>query len=927
MPTLALPRSVKIFRYNEIPEESTFENNAIYLNKSLEIVKSKIKDIRFEDNNLKLGITVVTNKEKLLESFKDKENDSEGFEYAGLSLMFCRSCLVYHYDKRVHKALKAHKLASDTTVKLNNLKQKNRQGQIPYEKRYKGKLALTQVKRQTKDEAGHFSINDNSPGATNYNVTFKNITKSRVKITKVWLQNKAQDISITISNGQNIGQISYWEGEEGVNPDKSSKLTISVKTKGPVSSIDSMIAVECVDTNKFPVQQETEVITLTVRKNTSKIRFDPSTYDTHPGDWEHVHVTPDPNPFNVSNPMISLESFTQSEKEMYWNIEECIARKIPLDQNMQDIMNTVREDLSEENYKAKTRHLIGLDIACSERNLKLAWGHIDSFDTKNNELVIRLKNEQRETLRIKPNDFVAIYGGGQQVTGKVRTGKDDKLYVSFESEICYVQMPQMSQVAVTNCSKTRAQLITKAVNEKLASNDIKYLFPIATTTTVPQNYAPFHYAARELNGEQEDTMKKIIHHTFDVPFLVNGAAGVGKSRLVTELVIKAYEKNETSLLTSPTNRNLHSTFERLMEINEERKFLHLKPLKICKIVSDNALVTEVCHKHCNLDENNIHINPTPEEIKAADVVLTTLHNASRLMSIASVEGTFNKKAHWVIIDEAGFSREQETIIPIATQLFIRKEENDLTPPKVVLMGDVKQLQYTSKGQSLNPRNKNKRIETNLLQRLKSLPVYQNGSINVTLKNNYRNPRNICNLLGKVYDQSEIIPMTESDAKIMCTHVDSSLILGVHSSSSFSKPAAIKAIELAKNTKDTTFIVCFYKAHELLLNSLLEKCGDDVRHIKTTCTEGYQGQEAKHIIVCPTMKRVPCQWVGDEPRVGMTLSRTMQSFHVVGNLFWLSRTTYFKEIVQYCLRNDTVQATEDTIEVLRGHLLEVLVLTK
>ena len=341
------------------------------------------------------------------------------------------------------------------------------------------------------------------------------------------------------------------------------------------------------------------------------------------------------------------------------------------------------------------------------------------------------------------------------------------------------------------------------------------------------------------------------------------------------------------------------------------------------VLSDNAIVSNVCHRTCNLNDKGLHNHPTPEEIKAADVVLTTLHNACRLMSIASPDGTFNKKVHWVILDEAAFSRESDTIIPIVTQLFIRKLEGDPTKPKVVLLGDTRQIQFKSKALSLRSKQKDKTWDSNLLERLKSMPVYkENSDINITLRQNYRNPSNVCTLLGKTYKEGEIIPMSEKNATISCTHVDSSLELGVHSSSAFSKPAALKAVELAKGVVGTTYIVCFYKAQELLLNKLLEKSGSEVDHVRVTCTEGYQGQEAQNIIVCPTMKRLNCAWVGDEARIGMTISRTIESLHLVGNLRWLSRIHYMRDIIRYSMDQGTVHAAESTKNIIRGHLYKV-----
>ncbi|GLV31202.1 armitage [Carabus blaptoides fortunei] len=243
------------------------------------------------------------------------------------------------------------------------------------------------------------------------------------------------------------------------------------------------------------------------------------------------------------------------------------------------------------------------------------------------------------------------------------------------------------------------------------------------------------------NEEQQQAVMNILNATSgNVPYIVFGPPGTGKTVTIVEAIIQIVRRlaDCTILVCAPANAACdmivaklapHFTKEQLIRIHSE--------------TADWRIVPDIAKEYSNRREAFCS-KLSGAQLQKYKVVVTTL------ISIGRFTNTFT--ATHVFIDEAAQALEPEAIIAIGGILGSRGQ--------VILAGDPKQL-----GPNCNSKVAEEYgLKVSLLARLMALPLYKetNGDSEyfiTTLILNYRNHEHILHLPNKLFYDSKLVAIS------------------------------------------------------------------------------------------------------------------------------------------------------------------------
>ncbi|KAK4503982.1 hypothetical protein PRZ48_004897 [Zasmidium cellare] len=238
-----------------------------------------------------------------------------------------------------------------------------------------------------------------------------------------------------------------------------------------------------------------------------------------------------------------------------------------------------------------------------------------------------------------------------------------------------------------------------------------------------------------LNYEQQKAVQAILNREYgQVPYLISGPPGTGKTKTVTEIALQFLAKNVTNriILCAPSDPAADTLVRRLSQ--------HLDPKALLRINSPSRSFPEVPDSvlpFCYVENDIFSLPPFPELMRKKVVVITCrdvdvlrkahVSNADLFQLERSLHAAIHPEypplfpqLHWsgLIIDEAAQATEPEALLPllfVAPPKEAQHEGNRL--PMVVLVGDQNQL---------GPRTASKAgpIRVSLFERLLSRPLYR-----------------------------------------------------------------------------------------------------------------------------------------------------------------------------------------------------------
>ena len=579
----------------------------------------------------------------------------------------------------------------------------------------------------------------------------------------------------------------------------------------------------------------------------------------------------------------------------------------------------MEDKISPENFSEKTKLCILLEANKSEQhgasfNVEGIKSAMQAYDENESRITLMVRSSNLGRLQIKPGFQVCFTIHGNQFAGHLERAREDSC-----SFVVQKQISEIDTTAIVNITKMSNQFLThifltslQVVEEKKLLN---YFFPHHPTPM--QAFSPPMEFCQTLHQDQQDAVKKAITHDVNVPFLLSGPAGSGKSRVILEIILQILVEQPCKkiLLVNPTNHGLIELCKKLTFLLNNYTGLRFRALKI---VSPTQPKGPSCN-HCYLNADGTrHEYPTPEYIKDFSVLMCTPSVAYRLGYMEELKLQFSA----IIIDEAAFLTEVETLVSLVPHL---PEDNELKP-LVILAGDVVQLTYQPRSDCAKAGG----YGLSTMKRLSESDMYlQHPEFTSNLQISFRNPVNMVNLMnsmaykGKSQVQSAV---TSHNGTIHACHSTSitKKAAGKGDNSKYSHVEAATCLILAtesrkRNPDKTHVILCVYIAQVAVLKQIQEAMFPEERNnqrFKVLTSETIQGSEADIVFLSTTIQgeypKGPAKytWTADINRLTMCISRARHDFYLVGDLLLLNRLPGFRKVITkatsmgqlYCHRN-------------------------
>ncbi|EKG20589.1 DNA helicase UvrD/REP type [Macrophomina phaseolina MS6] len=238
---------------------------------------------------------------------------------------------------------------------------------------------------------------------------------------------------------------------------------------------------------------------------------------------------------------------------------------------------------------------------------------------------------------------------------------------------------------------------------------------------------------RQLNFEQQKAVDSVCRQNYgEVPFLISGPPGTGKTKTIVECVLQLVSNDSHVshiLLCAPSDPAADTLAQRISKHMQFGDFLRLNaPTRTFAEVPEDLM------PHCYIENDQFSL-PAMPRMMAYKVVVTTCRDAAIIVSarltnidLFALEHSLatalhqNRAGtkfalHWdaLIIDEAAQAMEPEAAVPISVVVPPEAPDAITFRPVLVMAGDQMQL---------GPRVKNTQLKTSLFERLFNRSLYK-----------------------------------------------------------------------------------------------------------------------------------------------------------------------------------------------------------
>ena len=432
---------------------------------------------------------------------------------------------------------------------------------------------------------------------------------------------------------------------------------------------------------------------------------------------------------------------------------------------------------------------------------------------------------------------------------------------------------------------------------------MNYLFPGKHS----RSETPVTFLQNDLSHEQQQAVTAVRGASPKAPFLIQGPAGSGKSKIGVEITLQSARTGKV-LVTTPTNV---AADEMAKKIYETAK-IHLPHLNVKRFSTTNHLGTD-CETLCFLDTSGKHILPAPETLAKVDVLVSTVASAGRLGYTKSGPIKFEL----VVMDEAAFALEYAQVVGL-----LPLTQN--CQPRLVLLGDVYQISQ----KSWLPVAKKWETNRSLFCRLLNLEAYKEEDSNkFLLCSNHRNPPVIVKMINHIsYQKKLVVAGTHlTDGEVYAFHIAGANQKVFASNAIYTE--ALLAARLVKHLKEkepelSYVIISFYRAQATIIRQCCLELGTEV---EVKSAETAQGGEADVVVLSPANlmsspdMRGRGDWMKDPSRTLVALSRARSRFFLLGNLLTCAYSQPLSCIVKQAKKDNRLKIPKDLEEELDRRL--------
>ena len=580
-------------------------------------------------------------------------------------------------------------------------------------------------------------------------------------------------------------------------------------------------------------------------------------------------------------------------------------------------LQTMEKEQTKNNFIEQTLLNTFLELTATRQNeMGLLCSPITSVNsipgTNSSRAYINLDSSDLVRINAKPGNFLSLETKTETLTGTLEK-TDDK-----QSSIIIQEDPsKINQWSDINLSKRENLFLTQAyfTSIKLVEENklLDYLFP--TEYTGPSTPSELEkYFQPNLTTIQKIAVQKALQHQPSLPYIITGAAGCGKSLVLTEIILQSLQhqtqaQTENILVVNPTNLGITELYAKTLEQVQK----HFKNINLLKLSAPSQPLGPNC-KGCFKNETETHHEyPLESELKRFNAIFCTPTIAFRLGLLQEP----NLKFKTIIIDETCYQPQSETLTALSPFLHPQGQN-----PRVILSGDPFQLSYTPRSKAAKKGN----YDISLLNRLLTNKVYKNTMLVSYLHDNYRNNKLIVAAINTLLYNNRIKPQRNMTGSIQAVHSTGITTRALNDRSSYNRVDAIKALQQAKRIKakypDKRVVILAMYTAQLSLLSKLQKNTEQTHKIPILTTESVQGSQSHSVIMCPSLhgtypqERLAGKWACDIKRLCMTISRAEENYIIVGNLLLLNSIPAYRFLIEIAERTGELHCTSHIKKIIQ-----------